>query len=106
MTDQWLLTIVISIPLVYLAVFDLQVARELRAADYQPSIPFLGLVKGIVYGVTGAAILAVVLAIASGVFLVWGVRVLPPPIGFLMLYAICISASLAVYRLRQWIRRQ
>lgn len=101
----WMFTVIVSIPLVVFAVFDLQVARELHVFDREkPVIPFLGLVKGIVYGISAAAVIFAVLGIQSAVFLMTGIRLLPQPIPFLAIYFGCIIASLMVYRLRRWIR--
>jgi hypothetical protein len=103
----WLVTTAISIPLVILAVFDLDVARELRAADaIQPSIPFLGQIKGVVYGITLAAVIFAILGILSAVLLVTGLRLLPQPLPLILIYIGCIAASVMVWRLRRWIRSQ
>lgn len=106
-TISWLLIIALSLPLIALAVYDLDVARELHDADrIKPTIPFLTLVKGIVYGVTIGGGLFALLGIQSAVFLLTGIRLLPQPLPLVVIYIGCIVASLMVYRLRQWIRSQ
>lgn len=100
---SWLILLVLSAPLVALAVYDIDVARELRSAD-RPPIPFLSLVKGIVYGVTIGGCIFAALGIQSAVFLLTQVRLLPPPLPLVVIYVGCVTASVAVYRLRRWIR--
>lgn len=103
----WLLTIALSLPLVTLAVYDVDVARELHDADrIKPPIPFLSLVKGIVYGVAIGGGIFALLGIQSAVFLLTGIRLLPQPLPLIVIYIGCIVASLMVYRLRRWIRSQ
>lgn len=106
-TTGWLLALLIALPLIALAVYDLDVARELRHADrLPPPVEFLRLTKGIVYAVSGAAIIFAVLAMQSAVFLLTGIRLLPAPLPLIAIYVGGILASLAVYRLRSWIRGQ
>ena len=105
MIEQWLFTFALSAPLVALAVYDLDVARELRKAD-RPPLPFLTLVKYVIYGVTIGGIIFAALGIQSIVFLLTGIRLLPPPLPLIVIYVGCIVASLMVYRLRRWIRAQ
>lgn len=105
--SPWLVTAAVSIPLVVLAAFDVDVARELRKADQiKPAIPFLSQVKGIVYGIVLAAVIFAVLGILSAVLLMTGVRLLPQPLPLILIYIGCISASVMVWRLRRWIRSQ
>ncbi len=93
--------------LVTLAVYDLDVARELRSADLVlPAIPFLSLVKWIVYGATVTVIIAALLGVSSAWFLLTGNRIIPQPFGLIGLVAICIVPSVMVARLRAWIREQ
>lgn len=102
-----LLALALSVPLIVFAVFDVQVARELRNADaVKPSIPFLGLVKGVIYGVSVGGVIFAIIGIASVLFNVVQVRILPPPVALILIYTGCVSASFTVWRLRRWIRVQ
>lgn len=103
----WLVTIALTLPLLLLAVYDVDTARFLRNAErLPPAVELLRLFKDVIYAVTLAAILAAVLGIHSVLFLLTGFRLLPQPIPVVMIYAIAIVASLMVYRLRRWIRSQ
>lgn len=102
-----LLAIVLSVPLILFAVFDVQVAREFQKADsISPPIRFLGLVKGVIYGVSVGGVIFAIIGIASVLFNVVQVRILPPPVALILIYTGCVSASFTVWRLRRWIRMQ
>ncbi len=106
MTDAWLTTLALTIPLVALAVFDIRVARRVRAAAaIRPRQPFLNLVSIIVTGIAIGATVGAILGIQNVVFNVWGVRLLPPPLPLVAIYVALIAGSLSLIPLRRQIRR-
>lgn len=104
--EPWIAVLLLTIPLVVLAAFDIDLARQfLEAAKKEPPIPFLWLVTGIVRGVALAAFIFAVLGIQSVVALLLDVRILPPPLPTFVLYAALVGISIPMFVARRAIRR-
>ena len=105
-SNDTLFALLISAPLVVLAIFDIRVARIVRRAErMKPQIPFLTGVKWLVYGVCVGAIMAAALGLNSALVNLTGLRLIPPPLPFLMIYVAVIAGSVGLQLLRQRIRK-
>lgn len=107
MSDETIVALLISTPLVLLLVYDIDTARLIRKAErVKPYIPFLTGVKILVYGVCIGALIAVVLGLNSALFNLTGLRLVAPPLPFVLIYLAVVSSSVGLYVLRRIIRRQ
>ena len=105
MNDATLFALLISAPLVILAIDDLRTARIVRRAEQmKPNIPFLTGVKWLVYGVCLGAILTAALGINSALVNLTDIRLIQPPLPFLMLYVAVVAGSIGLRLLRRRIR--
>ncbi len=106
MTGEWLTTLLLTLPLVGFAVFDTRLARTLaRTAAIRPQSTFLGLFALVVKGIAVGVWCAVALGVASVAFLTTGVRLLPPPLGLVLIYAAVIVASVVLLPVRRQLSR-
>lgn len=104
--SEWIFALVVCVPLAALAWYDWDTAKMVRRAEVKkPAIPFLTGVKLLVYGVVAGSTIAVVLGVNSAVLLLTGLRLLPPPSGFILLYLAVIAGSVGCYFLRRRIKR-
>ena len=106
MTDDQLAALAITAPLVVLAIYDIRVALVVRRAErMKPSIPFLTGVKWLIYAVCVGAVVSAFLGLNTAVFNLTGVRLVPPPLPFLLIYLAVIAGSIGVYVLRRYLRK-
>lgn len=106
MTNDQIAALAITAPLVALAIYDIRVAIVVRRAErMKPQIPFLTGVKWLIYGVCIGAVSAALLGLNSAVFNLTGLRLIPPPLPFVLIYIAVIAGSVGVYELRLYLRR-
>lgn len=106
MTNDQLAALLVTLPLVALAIYDIKVALVVRRAErMKPAIAFLTGVKWLIYAVCVGAVIGAFLGLNSAVFYLTELRLIPPPVPFLLLYGAVIAGSVGVYLLRIYLRK-
>ena len=104
--SEWLFVLLLTLPLVALAWFDVRVARKLhQAAAIRPQSTFLSLVSWVVNGVAIGIVSGAVLGINSVVFVLTGLRILQMPLPTVLIYVAVIAGSVALLPLSRQIGR-
>lgn len=106
MNGETLAALLVTAPLLVLFVYDLDVARMVRRAErIRPQIPFLSGVKVLVYAVCVGAAIGVLLGFNSAFLNITGIRLVPPPLPFILIYIAIVSGSAGLLMLRRRIKR-
>lgn len=98
--------LIVTAPLLALLVYDLDTARIVRKAErIKPQISLLTGLKVLVYAICVGGCAWVVLGLGSALVNLTGVRILQPPIPFIVIYVAAASSSVGCSLLRRRIRR-